>query len=94
MDGARIKPIDVAMLKASTAATTGRSTPDLRRPVIAEGEQPHGIEHLPGITIVEGGEPIVTKSGVLIGGIGVSGARPTEDGECARAAIAAIASAL
>lgn len=94
MDGARIKPIDVAMLKASTAATTGRSTPDLRRLVIAEGEQPHGIEHVPGITIVEGGEPIVTKSGVLIGGIGVSGARPTEDGECARAAIAAIASAL
>lgn len=94
MDSARVKPIEIAMLKAGTAATTGRSTLDLRRIALIESDPPHGIERAPGIIIIEGGEPIFTKSGALIGGIGVSGATPAQDGECARAGIAAISDAL
>ncbi len=94
MDGARAMPVEIAMLKAQTAATTGRSTLDLRRIALIESDPPHGIERLPGIVVIEGGEPIFTTGRALVGGIGVSGATPAQDGECARAAIAAIAEQL
>lgn len=48
------------------------------------------FEALPGITLVEGGEPIRLKSGEAIGGVGVSGAPASEDGICARMAVDAI----
>lgn len=91
MDEARAMPVDVALQKAGTAAMTGRSTLDLRRIALIDSDPPHGIERLPGIVVIEGGEPIFTRERVLLGGIGVSGATPAQDGECARAAIAAIA---
>lgn len=94
MDGARAMPVEISMLKAQTAATTGRSTLDLRRIALVDSDPPHGIERLPGIVVIEGGEPIFTSSRALVGGIGVSGAAPAQDGECARAAIAAIADRL
>lgn len=94
MDGARAMPVEISMLKAQTAATTGRSTLDLRRIALVDSDPPHGIERLPGIVVIEGGEPIFTSSRALVGGIGVSGATPAQDGECARAAIAAIADQL
>lgn len=94
MDGARMKPVTVAMMKAETAATTGRSTLDLRRLALIDSDPPHGIERIPGIVIIEGGEPVMAKDGALIGGVGVSGATPAQDGACARAAIEAIAGAL
>lgn len=94
MDGARAMPVEISMLKAQTAATTGRSTLDLKRIALIESDPPHGIERLPGIVVIEGGEPIFTSGRALVGGIGVSGATPPQDGECARAAIAAIADQL
>lgn len=94
MDGARAMPVEIAMLKAHTVATTGRSTLDLRRIALIESDAPHGIERLPGIVVIEGGEPIFTADRALVGGIGVSGATPAQDGECAGAAIAAIAGQL
>jgi uncharacterized protein GlcG (DUF336 family) len=90
MDRARAMPVEISMAKAYTAATTGRSTLDLRRIALIDSDPPHGIERLPGIVVIEGGEPIFTSSRALVGGIGVSGATPAQDGECARAAIAAI----
>ncbi|MFN3613211.1 MAG: GlcG/HbpS family heme-binding protein [Rubrimonas sp.] len=94
MDGARAMPVQISMLKAETAATTGRSTLDLRHIALIDSDPPHGIERLPGIVVIEGGEPIFTSGRVLVGGIGISGATPAQDGECARAAIAAIADQL
>ena len=94
MDGARAMPVEISMLKAQTAATTGRSTLELRRIALVEADPPHGIERLPGIVVIEGGEPVFTSDRALIGGIGVSGATPAQDGECARAAVAAIADQL
>lgn len=91
IDQARAMPVEISMLKAYTAATTGRSTLDLRRIALIDSDPPHGIERLPGIVVIEGGEPIFTSDRALVGGIGVSGATPAQDGECARAAIAAIA---
>lgn len=91
MDRARAKPVEISMLKANTAAMTGRSTADLRRLALVDTTPPHGIERLPGIVVIDGGEPIFTADRMLLGGIGVSGATPAQDGECARAAIAAIA---
>jgi uncharacterized protein GlcG (DUF336 family) len=44
---------------------------------------------VPGIFPVEGGEPIYSN-GKIIGGIGVSGMQPGQDGEVVRAAIAAV----
>lgn len=94
MDGARAMPVEISMLKAQTAATTGRSTLDLRRIALIDSDPPHGIERLPGVVVIEGGQPIFTSGRALVGGIGVSGATPAQDGECARAAIAAIADRL
>ncbi len=91
MDEARAMPVEISMLKAHTAATTARSTVDLRRIALVDSEPPHGIERLPGIVVIEGGEPIFASGRTIIGGIGVSGATPAQDGECARAAIASIA---
>ena len=45
---------------------------------------------MPGIVLLEGGLPIITKDGEHIGSIGISGATPELDGICAQAAIDAI----
>ncbi len=94
MDNARVRPIEVATLKAETASTTGLSTLSLLHIARLDKNPTHGIESIPGIVITEGGEPIVTQSGALIGGVGVSGATPAQDGACARAGLAAIADEL
>lgn len=41
--------------------------------------------------LLEGGLPIITKSGQHIGSIGISGANPEVDGRCAQAALDSIA---
>jgi uncharacterized protein GlcG (DUF336 family) len=50
----------------------------------------HGITHTPRLTVFGGGFPIVVK-GEMVGAVGLSGGHYTQDMECARAALAAIA---
>ncbi len=42
---------------------------------------------VPGIVLLEGGLPIITKDGQHIGSIGISGATPELDGICAQAGV-------
>lgn len=90
MDDVFQKQVEFAGIKAETAATTPLSTKRLAE--VSSGESPlAGLVYIPGLTSVEGGEPITVKDNYNIGGIGVSGASPAQDGECARSAAAIIA---
>lgn len=85
MDGAQLGSIEIALWKANAAAAFPRSTK-----VTADRAQDFpAIGHAPNIAIFEGGEAIFTEDGIHIGGVGVSGARGSEDAECARAGIEA-----
>ena len=90
MDDVFVKQLELALLKAETGATTPLSTRDLGKIVKQPDSALAGIEEVPGIIVVEGGEPIKNAAGYSLGGVGVSGASPSQDGECARAAVAAI----
>ena len=85
MDGAPLGSIDIAQWKANSSAAFPRPTK-----VTADraGDFP-AIGFAPNIAIFEGGEAIFAEDGSHIGGVGVSGARGSEDAECARAGITA-----
>lgn len=83
-----------ARLKAESAATTPVSTKALAGAVYVDGSPLRGIELIEGVATVEGGVPIALEGGYSVGGVGVSGTSPAEDGQCARAASEAIATAL
>lgn len=83
MDGTVPGATDVALWKASSSALFGSSTKkfeDLVKERPTLGLAPH-------VAALEGGEPIYTKTGSLIGGVGVSGATSADDAACARAGI-------
>ena len=90
MDDVFQKQIEFASIKAETASTTPLSTKRLGE-VSGVGTPLEGLVQVPGLNRVEGGEPIKLPNGYAIGGVGVSGASPAQDGECARAAVATIA---
>ena len=94
MDDVYTRQQSFARLKAESAATTPVSTAQLADAVFAEGSPLRGIELIGGLTTVEGGVTTRTRGGYHIGGVGVSGASPAQDGRCARAAADAIAEAL
>ncbi|MDH5536182.1 MAG: heme-binding protein, partial [Betaproteobacteria bacterium] len=80
---------DMAVAKAWTAMTFRTHTTDLARESQA-GRPMSGIRQRPGVAAVGGGL-LIEGAGVLLGGIGVSGAPGGDrDDECARAGIAAI----
>ena len=90
-DGAPGFTAGIARRKAATAAAFDRPTAELRelkerRPEVLElaGEQ---LRFRP--TTLGGGVP-VRVDGEVVGGIGVSGATPEQDTECAAAALAAL----
>ncbi len=88
MDGNCFISVRMAPLKALTAASIPISTKDLA----ARNEKlPNGpYLGVPGIVLLEGGLPIITKNGQHIGAIGISGANPELDGICAQAGLDAI----
>jgi glc operon protein GlcG len=88
MDNTQLASIDVAIGKAKTANNFKRPTKMLEE-AIAGGGAALRMLAVPGIFPVEGGEPIYSN-GKIIGGIGVSGMQPGQDGEVVRAAIAAL----
>jgi len=87
MDDTQLGSIEVAIHKARTAAR-------FRRPTAAfEGAIATGGAGLRTLTMdvsgVEGGEPIL-RAGRVVGAVGVSGMLPSQDGEIARLAVAAL----
>lgn len=89
MDGNNLISVRMAPLKALTAASIPISSKELAERSAALENNPYlGV---PGIVLLEGGLPIITKDGVHIGAIGVSGATPELDGVCAQAGLNAIA---
>lgn len=79
----------MAVDKAWTAVSFRTNTADLER-VTQPGMPQSGIRHRPRVTVVAGGL-MIEGAGVLLGGIGVSGAPGGDrDDVCAQAGIAAI----
>ncbi|WP_374475844.1 heme-binding protein [Zoogloea sp.] len=89
MPGAFLQSIDIAIDKAYTAAGFGFSTKDWMKLVGHDEGMKLGFSARPRLVVFGGGLPI-RAGGVLIGGIGVSGASEAQDEECARAALDAI----
>jgi glc operon protein GlcG len=88
MDGNGFISVRMAQLKALTSASMPVSTKAL---VERNEKMPNGpYLSVPGIVLLEGGLPIITKDGQHIGAIGISGATPELDGICAEAGINAI----
>ena len=85
MDGASYKTIDIARMKANTAAA-------FRMPSKRFGELSDkfpGLKYVPGLASWQGGEAIYSTAGAALGGVGASGARADQDAACGRAGIAA-----
>ena len=80
-DGTQTGSIDVAIKKAQTAVSFKRPT-KVFEDAVAGGRQV--ILALPGALPIEGGVPIAI-GGQIIGAIGVSGVKSTEDGQIAKA---------
>ncbi|MEI7444874.1 MAG: heme-binding protein [Burkholderiales bacterium] len=84
---------DTAVRKAWTAVSFRSTTTELVA-ATAPGGPNGGLRQLPGVAIIGGGIPM-QAAGVLVGGIGVSGAPSGElDDACAKAGIGAIGDAL
>ena len=86
MDNTQIGSLEVAIAKAKTANAFKRPTKAFED-VIAGGGAGLRILNVPGITPVEGGEPIYSN-GKIIGAIGISGMSSSQDGEVVKAALA------
>lgn len=94
-DGACKACADIAKNKAITSALY--SAPTRVMADISFGKNRDGVEaalpgaaFVPGIVAFAGGLPLTMSSGVVVGGIGVSGASSDEDEQCAQAGIDAI----
>lgn len=84
MDSLRQGPAELAMKKARYAAVWGSETKGLGD-AVADGRM--GFALSSGGPPIEGGVPIYSDDGTLIGGAGVSGAPAVEDAKCVRAGI-------
>ncbi|AYB32575.1 GlcG/HbpS family heme-binding protein [Chryseolinea soli] len=85
MDNTQLGSIEVAMGKAKTANNFKRPTKAFEDVVAGGGA---GLKVL-GLNVVpvEGGEPIYSADGKIIGAIGVSGMTSAQDGEVVKAAL-------
>lgn len=88
MDGNNFVSVRMAQLKALTSASIPLSTKDLAKR--NEGIPNGPYLGVPGIVLLEGGLPILTKDNQHIGSIGISGSTPELDGLCAQAGLDAI----
>lgn len=90
MNGAPLHSIVIAEDKAFTAASFGLATDQWSAVLKLHSEAvQRGLPKVERFVMFGGGVPILVD-GELIGGIGVSGASEEQDGECARAGLAAI----
>ncbi len=86
MDEAQYGSVEVATAKARSAIAFKRPTRAWEE-ALAGGRQ--GVLSLTGVVAAEGGVPLVWE-GRMIGAIGVSGVKPAEDGQIARAGAAVL----
>lgn len=89
MSGAPLHSTGIAEDKAYTAAGFGLSTADWDAVVGDNRALRDGLAQRPRLVMFGGGLP-VTRDGVCIGGIGVSGGSEEQDEACARAGLEAI----
>ncbi|MHA7776994.1 GlcG/HbpS family heme-binding protein [Roseibium sp. M-1] len=89
MGGAHVA--EAARRKAWTAASFNLPTAELQQRAASGGEA--GLNAIPGALALTGGLPIVSKSGTLLGGIGVAGGGENE-AKCAKAGLDALADQL
>ncbi len=88
LDEAALGSVEVAIKKASTAALFKRSTKGFEE-TLATGGAALRLLSMHNAILLEGGVPLV-QNGKVIGAIGVSGMHPTQDGQVAQAAAAAL----
>jgi uncharacterized protein GlcG (DUF336 family) len=91
MDGAPLISIEVAQNKAYTALL-GAPSQDFFNRIKDDPALLAGAPHIPRIAVFGGGLPIKVD-GIVVGGIGVSGASVEQDIACAQAGLDAIANA-
>jgi uncharacterized protein GlcG (DUF336 family) len=87
MDGTQLGSIEVAQQKAKTALFFKRPTKSFEDAVLTDKRVV--VLSTPNVVPLEGGVPLVVD-GVPIGAIGVSGAKASEDGVVAKAALDAV----
>lgn len=85
MDGNSFISVRMSQLKAMTSSSMPVSTKALAERNAGLENKPY--QAVPGIVLLEGGLPIITKEGQHIGSIGISGATPEIDGKCAQAGL-------
>ena len=88
MDETQLASIQIAQGKAHTALAFKRPTKALED-AVAGGR--NAILSFPGAVLVEGGLPLTTPDGKIIGSIGVSGGTSPQDGIVAKAGVEAFA---
>jgi glc operon protein GlcG len=81
LDNTQFASVEIAIHKARAAVAFKRPTKEWEK-MLADGQQ--RVLNLPGVLASEGGVPLVWK-GLIVGAIGVSGVKPSEDGQVARA---------
>src|SRR6195256_1523888 len=84
MDETQLASIQIAQGKAHTALAFKRPTKALED-AVAGGR--NAILSMPGAVLVEGGLPLATPDGKIIGSIGVSGGTSPQDGIVAKAGV-------
>jgi uncharacterized protein GlcG (DUF336 family) len=85
MENTQLGSIEVALEKAKCAALFRRPTKVFEDGVAKGGENLRVLK-VPGAIPIEGGLPIIHQA-KIIGAIGVSGVKPTEDGQVAKAGL-------
>ncbi len=85
MDGNNMVSVRMSQLKALTSSSIPLSTKALAERNAALENKPYLA--VPGIVLLEGGLPIITKEGQHVGSIGISGATSELDGQCAQAGL-------
>ena len=91
MDETQLASIQIAQGKAHTALAFKRPTKALED-AVAGGRT--AILSMPGAVLVEGGLPLATPDGKIVGSIGVSGGTSPQDGIVAKAGVDAFAKML
>ncbi len=87
--GAFLHSIGIATDKAYTAASFGFPSGEWAALLQGDRDLRDGLRQVPRLVMIGGGLPIAVE-GVVVGGIGVSGASEQQDLACARAGLAAL----
>jgi uncharacterized protein GlcG (DUF336 family) len=80
LDNTQFASVEIAIHKAKAAVAFKRPTKEWEK-MLADGQQ--RVLNLPGVLASEGGVPLISN-GQIVGAIGVSGVKPSEDGQVAR----------